>query len=55
MSWLDSSFNFAKSALTQAQKSIDRVLDINEDKDGTASGKGAVADSQKRVVVSDCR
>ena len=30
MSWLDSSFSFAKTALSQAQKSIDRVLDIKE-------------------------
>ena len=30
MSWLDSSFGFAKTALSQAQKSIDRVLDIQE-------------------------
>lgn len=31
MSWFDSSFSFAKTALTQAQKSLDSVLDINED------------------------
>lgn len=30
MSWLDSSFSFAKSAFSQAQKSIDRVLDIED-------------------------
>ncbi len=30
MSWFDSSFGFAKTALSQAQKSIDRVLDIEE-------------------------
>lgn len=30
MSWFDSSFSFAKSALSQAQKSIDKVLDIKE-------------------------
>ena len=41
MSWFDSSFNFAKSALSQAQKSIDRALDINEE--GTSSaGEGEV-------------
>ena len=28
MSWLDSSFSFARSAFTTAQKSIDKVLDI---------------------------
>lgn len=31
MSWFDSSFTFAKSALSQAQKSIDKVLDIKDD------------------------
>ena len=31
MSWFDSSFSFAKTALSQAQKSIDKVLDIKED------------------------
>lgn len=30
MTWFDSSFTFAKSALSQAQKSIDKVLDIKE-------------------------
>lgn len=30
MSWFDSSFSFAKTALSQAQKSIDKVLDIKE-------------------------
>ncbi len=30
MSWFDSSFTLAKSALSQAQKSIDKVLDIKE-------------------------
>ena len=34
MSWLDSSFSFAKTAFSTAQKSIDRVLDIKEDKSG---------------------
>ena len=33
MSWLDSSFSFAKTALSQAQKSIDKVLDIKEGQD----------------------
>lgn len=33
-SWFDSSFSFARSALSQAQKSIDRVLDISENTDG---------------------
>lgn len=33
MSWFDSSFSFAKTALSQAQKSIDKVLDIKEDHD----------------------
>ena len=32
MSWFDSSFTFAKSALSQAQKSIDKVLDISDGK-----------------------
>lgn len=30
MSWFDSSFTFAKTALSTAQKSIDRVLDIDD-------------------------
>lgn len=30
MSWFDSSFSFARTALNQAQKSIDKVLDIKE-------------------------
>ena len=34
MSWLDSSFSFAKTAFSTAQKSIDRVLDIKEDRSG---------------------
>ena len=38
MSWLDSSFSFAKTALSQAQKSIDRVLDIKEGAEGEQSG-----------------
>ena len=37
MSWLDSSFSFAKTALSQAQKSIDRVLDIKEGGEGGQS------------------
>lgn len=42
MSWLDSSFSFAKTAFSQAQKSIDKVLDIKEDHDASnapSSGK----------------
>ena len=43
MSWFDSSFSFAKTALSQAQKSIDKVLDIKEDHDASkaapSSGK----------------
>ncbi|XP_070580788.1 TATA element modulatory factor-like isoform X11 [Ptychodera flava] len=42
MSWFDSAglTNFAKSALTNAQKSIDKVLDIQEDEDPSpSSGK----------------
>ena len=31
MSWFDSSFSFAKTALSQAQKSIDKVLDISDE------------------------
>ncbi|XP_070580779.1 TATA element modulatory factor-like isoform X3 [Ptychodera flava] len=39
MSWFDSAglTNFAKSALTNAQKSIDKVLDIQEDEDEQSS------------------
>ena len=32
MSWFDSSFSFARTALSQAQRSIDKVLDIQEDR-----------------------
>ena len=31
MSWFDTSFTFAKTAFNQAQKSIDKVLDIKDD------------------------
>ena len=31
MSWFDSSFSFAKTAFSQAQKSIDKALDISEE------------------------
>ena len=41
MSWFDSSFSFAKTALSQAQKSIDKVLDIKEE---NASGLQATSD-----------
>ena len=30
MSWFDSSYSFARTAFSHAQKSIDKVLDINE-------------------------
>jgi len=33
--WFDSSLTFAKSAFNQAQKSIDKVLDINENESGS--------------------
>ena len=39
MSWFDSSFSFAKTALSQAQRSIDRVLDIQEEAGGTSQGQ----------------
>lgn len=35
MSWFDSSFSFARTALSQAQKSIDKVLDIREEKESS--------------------
>lgn len=38
MSWLQSSLGFAKTAISQAQKSIDKVLDINEDHDVLSEG-----------------
>lgn len=41
MSWFDSSFTFAKSALNQAQKSIDKVLDIKDGQlNSEINGKG---------------
>ena len=40
MSWFDNSFSFARTALSQAQKSIDKVLDIREgDKDPSSQPK----------------
>lgn len=39
MSWFDSSFSFAKTALSQAQRSIDRVLDIQEEAGDTSQGQ----------------
>ena len=38
MSWLQSSLGFAKTAISQAQKSIDKVLDIKEDHDVLSAG-----------------
>lgn len=34
MTWFDSSFSFAKQAISKAQQSIDRVLDIQEEGEG---------------------
>ena len=34
MSWFDTSFSFAKQAMNTAQRSIDRVLDIQEEGGG---------------------
>ena len=44
MSWFDTSFSFAQRALNQAQKSIDKVLDIKDGPDGseTSSKSGNV-------------
>ncbi len=39
MSWFDSSLSFAKTAFSQAQKSIDKVLEINESQSGLGQGK----------------
>ena len=47
MSWFDSSFSFAKTALSQAQKSIDKVLDI---KDGPDASKPH-SDSGKKSFI----
>ena len=41
--WFDSSFSFAKQALNQAQKSIDRVLDIKEKQGGSEQDEKPVA------------
>lgn len=43
MSWFDSSgfSSFAKTALSQAQKSIDRVLDIEQDETNSAASKSS--------------
>ena len=37
--WFDSSLTFAKSAFSQAQKSIDKVLDIDESQKLGENGK----------------
>ena len=48
MSWFDGSFSFARTALSQAQKSIDKVLDIRED-------EGAALDpAETGVCLSSC-
>lgn len=39
MSWLQSSLGFAKTAINQAQKSIDKVLDIKEEHDVLSPGR----------------
>lgn len=40
MSWFDSSLSFAKTAFSQAQKSIDKVLDISETEQEGGKGGG---------------
>ena len=49
MSWFDSSFNFAKTAINQAQKSIDRVLDISEEQ--KLSGKIRICGSLSNLML----
>ena len=43
MSWFDASgfSSFAKTALSQAQKSIDKVLDIEQDETSSAASKSS--------------
>ena len=43
MSWFDTSgfSSYAKTALSQAQKSIDRVLDIEQDETNSAASKSS--------------
>ena len=51
MSWFDSSFSFAKSALSQAQKSIDKVLDIKENqRDNDPPGTPSKPNSSVSIV-----
>ena len=46
MSWFDSSLSFAKTAFSQAQKSIDKVLDISETEQ-QQEGKGGGGEKSK--------
>ena len=52
MSWFDPSgfSSFAKTALSQAQKSIDRVLDIEQDETNSAASKSSGKSSVRLVI-----
>lgn len=53
-SWFDSSFSFARSALSQAQKSIDRVLDISENTDGNEhSNQSGMSIKEKYILLNE--
>lgn len=53
-SWFDSSFSFARSALTQAQKSIDRVLDISENTDGNEQiNQSGMSTKEKYILLNE--
>ncbi len=51
MSWFDSSFSLAKNAFSQAQKSIDKVLDIKEHK----AGQESLEEPRKLEINTDVR
>ena len=51
MSW----FNIAKSALSQAQRSIDKVLDIEQaSSDNNQEGSGQISTTSKSSEVFHC-
>lgn len=54
MSWFDSSFSFAKTALSQAQKSIDKVLDIKDGEVQAEINHGERSRQYQDVVLNVC-
>ena len=50
MSWLQSSLGFAKTAISQAQKSIDKVLDIKDEHDVLSPGRSYTGSHQSLIL-----